>query len=89
MAALTPRDGPDPDDPGAVAAADQDAVPLSSEELPSHGPNIGDKSRSARHDTSDARPRPSSYAYAGRTRRGQPRPGTVRFNLMQSLGGIY
>lgn len=31
------------------------------------------------------------YAYngGGKTRRGQPRPGTPRYNLMLSLGGIY
>lgn len=31
------------------------------------------------------------YAYnsGGKTRRGQPRPGTPRYNLLQSLGGIY
>ncbi|MBA2124702.1 hypothetical protein DLM45_00460 [Hyphomicrobium methylovorum] len=33
--------------------------------------------------------RPRHYASVGKTRRGQPRPGTMRFNLMQSLGGIY
>lgn len=37
-------------------------------------------------------PRPKMKYYAmntGKVRRGQPRPGSVRFNLMQSLGGIY
>ena len=37
-------------------------------------------------------PRPRANAYAmntGKVRRGQPRPGTMRFNVMQSLGGIY
>jgi hypothetical protein len=29
------------------------------------------------------------YAYSGRHRHGDPRPGTARFNLSQSLGGIY
>jgi hypothetical protein len=38
-----------------------------------------------------AKPKVKRYAYnpGGKTRRGQPRPGTPRFNLMQSLGGIY
>ena len=39
-------------------------------------------------------PKPKRYyAYAGevsgKVRRGQPRPGTAHYNLMQSLGGIY
>ncbi len=37
-------------------------------------------------------PRPKANYYAmntGKVRRGQPRPGTMRFNVMQSLGGIY
>lgn len=36
-----------------------------------------------------ARPKASYYAAEAKIRRGQPRPGTPRFNLMQSLGGIY
>jgi hypothetical protein len=38
---------------------------------------------------SDRRRRHDSYASAGRRRHGDPRPGTARFNLMQSLGGVY
>jgi hypothetical protein len=38
-------------------------------------------------------PPPKPYTYAsntgGKIRRGQPRPGTPHYNLMQSLGGIY
>jgi hypothetical protein len=40
-------------------------------------------------------PKPKSYYYAssggysGKGRRGQPRPGTMQFNIQQSLGGIY
>ena len=30
-----------------------------------------------------------AYGSVGKTRRGQPRPGTPRYNLLQSLGGIY
>ncbi len=41
-----------------------------------------------------AKPKYKSYAYAsnsggGKARRGQPRSGTARYNLMMSLGGIY
>ncbi|MEQ1651183.1 MAG: peptidoglycan-binding domain-containing protein [Hyphomicrobium sp.] len=38
-----------------------------------------------------APPRPKYYASnsGGKVRRGQPRPGTAQFNIMQSLGGIY
>jgi hypothetical protein len=40
------------------------------------------------------KPKYKSYAYAsnsggGKARRGQPRAGTARYNLMMSLGGIY
>jgi hypothetical protein len=35
------------------------------------------------------RPKAAYYAAEAKVRRGQPRPGTPRFNLMQSLGGIY
>jgi hypothetical protein len=33
--------------------------------------------------------RPRHYGHYGRTRRGEPRPGTMRYNLVQALGGIY
>lgn len=38
-----------------------------------------------------APPRPKYYASnsGGKVRRGQPRPGTAQYNIMQSLGGIY
>ncbi|HVZ05112.1 peptidoglycan-binding domain-containing protein [Hyphomicrobium sp.] len=35
------------------------------------------------------RDRPRRYGYAGKHRRGDPRPGTMRYNLVQALGGIY
>ena len=47
------------------------------------------KPRKARRSDRDARPRREYYASAGKRRHGDPRPGTARFNLMQSLGGIY
>ncbi|WP_041320254.1 hypothetical protein [Hyphomicrobium denitrificans] len=48
-----------------------------------------DKHRRAKHsrDWRDERPRHSGYG--GRTRRGDPRPGTMRYNVAQVLGGIY
>jgi hypothetical protein len=48
------------------------------------------KTKKARHgDREGRRQREYSSAYSGRRRHGDPRPGTARFNLMQSLGGIY
>ena len=41
-----------------------------------------------RADPDDAKAR-SSYWYAGKPRKGDPRPGTMRYNLVQALGGIY
>jgi hypothetical protein len=89
MTALTPHDGSDPDDPSTGATTDQKAVPLTAEEMQAREHKTGGTSRSARHSGSDTRPRPYDYASAGRTRPGQPRPGTIRYNLMQTLGGIY
>jgi hypothetical protein len=67
----------------AVAGADPNAV-----SLPADGvdPNAH-KQKSSRH--SEDRPRRNYYASGGRTRRGDPRPGTMRYNIAQSLGGIY
>jgi hypothetical protein len=61
----------------------------------------GNKRKAAARDGGYERPRPHRayrpkaarpyhYAqYSGKRRRGDPRPGTMRYNLMQSLGGIY
>lgn len=48
-----------------------------------------DRHRRAKHarEWRDERPRRSSYG--GRSRRGDPRPGTMRYNVAQVLGGIY
>lgn len=35
------------------------------------------------------RVKPKYYASGGKTRRGQPRQGTARYNLLHTLGGIY
>ncbi len=48
------------------------------------------KQRKSRRSDKESRPRrDNTYASAGRRRHGDPRPGTARYNLMQSLGGIY
>ncbi|MBS0250690.1 MAG: hypothetical protein JSR78_06455 [Proteobacteria bacterium] len=47
------------------------------------------KGKKSRRSESEKRRRHDSYAYSGKRRRGDPRPGTARFNLMQSLGGVY
>lgn len=47
------------------------------------------KSQKSRRSESDRKRRYNSYASAGRRRHGDPRPGTARYNLMQSLGGVY
>lgn len=47
------------------------------------------KAKKSRRAESEKRRRYDSYAYSGKRRHGDPRPGTARFNLMQSLGGVY
>lgn len=47
------------------------------------------KGKKSRRGESEKRRRHDSYAYSGKRRHGDPRPGTARFNLMQSLGGVY
>jgi hypothetical protein len=51
-------------------------------------PKIERPRRRARH-SRDWQERPRSYGPKGRTRRGDPRPGSMRFNVVQVLGGIY
>ena len=48
-----------------------------------------DRHRRTKHarEWRDERPRRSSYG--GRSRRGDPRPGAMRYNVAQVLGGIY
>jgi hypothetical protein len=73
----------DADDPSADANANPDAVPLPADDV------IATSHRSrSRH--SEERPRRDRYVSSGgRARRGDPRPGTMRYNLVQALGGIY
>ncbi|MFT3731036.1 MAG: hypothetical protein QM780_06355 [Hyphomicrobium sp.] len=49
------------------------------------------KPKKSHHSDRDSRRRrdSGSFAYSGKRRHGDPRPGTARYNLMQSLGGIY
>jgi hypothetical protein len=47
------------------------------------------KAKKSRRSDGERRRGYDSYAYSGKRRHGQPRMGTARFNLLQSLGGIY
>ena len=72
----------DSDDLSADANANPDAVPLTADDVDANA----HKSKS-RH--SEDRPRRNHYVSGGRTRRGDPRPGTIRYSIVQALGGIY
>lgn len=76
----------DIDDLSADARTDTNAVPLAIGDEDSHAHAA--KAKQSRRAHYEDRPR-RKYASSGRTRRGDPRPGTMRYNLMQSLGGIY
>jgi hypothetical protein len=78
-------------DPDADDLADDGSVISGSNSLPAEAdaPIDAAKSKKSRHSDRESRPRREYYASAGRRRHGDPRPGTARFNLMQSLGGIY
>lgn len=73
----------DPDSDGlsgnTTATGDAPPLPVTTDS--------GNKHKS--HHSEDDRRRYDSYASMGRRRHGDPRPGTARFNLMQSLGGVY
>ena len=84
VAALGPTG--DSDDLSADPNADPNALPLAAAEDDAAAQAM--KSRPSRRSDYKDRPR-RKYASSGRTRRGDPRPGTMRYNLMQSLGGIY
>lgn len=80
VAALTTEDGQANGD-ATASAADSDLAP----------PARPEKHRRAKRsrDWSERPPRYYGYGQAGRSRRGDPRPGTARYNLVQALGGIY
>jgi hypothetical protein len=72
---------------------------LSQPNANAHGPALnGDQAsappkakKSARHGDRGERRRSYGYGYGygGRRRHGDPRPGTMRYNIVQALGGIY
>lgn len=75
------------DSPEQVASlSSDDAAPLEAEPAPAVKLR---KSRRAQHarEWRDERPRYSGHSK--RSRRGDPRPGTMRYNVAQVLGGIY
>jgi hypothetical protein len=80
VAALSPD--ADADNLSADANANPDAVPLTADDVDA----TAHRSKS-RHSVD--RPRRDHYVSGGRTRRGDPRPGTIRYNIVQALGGIY
>jgi hypothetical protein len=82
VAALAPEDMP-PDD---ATNANTATVPVTVEPLEKHH-----RVRRTSRRGWDERPRYYGSGYGSRTRghRGQPRPGTMRYNLVKSLGGIY
>jgi hypothetical protein len=89
VAALAPGENSGADASTSETSAEQHAVPLSAEAMPGNPQtSSGDlKSSNAAH-RSDSERRPR-YASTGRTRRGDPRPGTMHYNVAQALGGIY
>lgn len=94
--AVAPHDAPTAGAPANVAAlqADPDSDALSGDAATPSGEappvDVTDgATHKSHHSESDGRRRFDSYASTGRRRHGDPRPGTARFNLMQSLGGIY
>jgi hypothetical protein len=72
---------PDSDGLSGNATASGDAPPIAI--------TTDSATHKSHHSESDGRRRYDSYASMGRRRHGDPRPGTARFNLMQSLGGVY
>jgi hypothetical protein len=71
-------------DVAALATGDDDAS--ISESAPAAKPV---KYRRARHAREWRGERPRASGHSKRTRRGDPRPGTMRYNVAQVLGGIY
>jgi hypothetical protein len=89
VAAVAPGDDASAAADGApVASAEGDGVPVSDET--SAKPRKSGKSHASRNARRGERAYEGyGYARVGRTRRGDPRPGSMRYNLAQSLGGIY
>jgi hypothetical protein len=76
-------------DPDADDLSDSNAVTGGAAPVATDAIVDAPKSKKSRRSDRESRPRRESYAYSGRRRHGDPRPGTARYNLMQSLGGIY
>lgn len=85
VAALAPDDNADADGSASQVTTDQPAVQPSGKayRAPGHW-----KTSRSRYRDEDWRGRPY-YGSSGRSRRGDPRPGTMRYNLARVLGGIY
>ncbi|HVJ79248.1 MAG TPA: peptidoglycan-binding domain-containing protein [Hyphomicrobium sp.] len=77
VASLTAEDGTAGDAAAIAAVAEPDLLTIAKPE----------KRRHAKRARNWDRPK-HERRYAGR-RRGEPRPGTMRYNLVQALGGIY
>lgn len=77
-------------EPDANDLSDDATPPPSDVPATAIGPDAeSHKAKKSRRSDREARPRRATYSYSGKRRRGDPRPGTARFNLMQSLGGVY
>ncbi len=85
----------EPTDASDAAASPEKLAALSSDDADALAPTEftpavkPGRSRRANHarEWRDERPRRSGSS--GRSRRGDPRPGTMRYNVAQVLGGIY
>lgn len=77
VAAVAPAEGVDPD---STATEFEAAAPARIER-----PR---RIKRAPREWRDERP-PRRYGRTGKTRRGDPKPGTMRYNVAQALGGIY
>ncbi len=90
VAALAPGDDRPVDANGApVANAEGDVLPLSGDEMSEKAHKSGKSHKSRESRRGERGYDGYGYRRVGRARHGDPRPGTMRFNLAQSLGGIY
>lgn len=87
VAALAPDGNADVDDGASQVSGDAPAAQLNNRAAhPARGHRKA--SRASRYRDEFSRPRPS-YASSGKQRRGDPRPGTMGYNVARVLGGIY
>lgn len=89
VAVLAPDVGSAVDASTSQTGAEAAALPPGAADVPGN-PQMTNadaiSSKSAHRSDPDARPR---YASGGRRRHGDPRPGTMQYNIAQTLGGIY